>query len=224
MLVRRSFCRIGSACQGGQHIIQPTACQQWLPTRYGWDGVRASRLFLDGPGRREAVGGHCAADLGAGNFLFRSHHKIIEQQLLPPSGPPRRVSGVSPYKPHHERVELESLSPDFLLRGHSCNFKEVGHPSDGASSIYGHHRIAVVDFNFASIHFVAHLRAVTARGNKPITVSRIPALAPPIFLCLASDRAGAFGFFDFHPMRRTVGAIWRAKSTAIRRYCAVGWR
>jgi hypothetical protein len=32
--------------------------------------------------------------------------------------------------------------------------------SDGPSSIYGRHRIAVVNFNFASVHFVAHLRLV----------------------------------------------------------------
>ena len=30
-----------------------------MPTRYGWDGVRVSRLFLDGPQRREAPGRHC---------------------------------------------------------------------------------------------------------------------------------------------------------------------
>jgi hypothetical protein len=133
--------------------------------------------------------------------------------LLPPSGPSRRVSGVSPYKPHHERVELEGLSPDLLLRSDSRNFKEVGHPSDGPSSIYGRHRIAVVDFNFASIHFVAHLRLVgfgevggsgrlrheeineqrggysedqeTGCGNDYCLTHSRQALAPPILIGLA---------------------------------------
>jgi len=42
--------------------------------------------FLDGPRRREAAGGGIFGwRLGAGNFLFRTHCKIIEQQALPPA-------------------------------------------------------------------------------------------------------------------------------------------
>ena len=61
---------------------------------------------------------------------------------------------MSPYKPHHDRVELEGLSPDLLIRGHSRNSKELRHPSDGAPSVYGRHRIAVVDFNVLWIHLL----------------------------------------------------------------------
>jgi hypothetical protein len=40
------------------------------------------------------------------------------------------------------------------VRGHGRNFKELGHPSDGAASIYGRHRIAVIDFNFVWTHLL----------------------------------------------------------------------
>ena len=61
---------------------------------------------------------------------------------------------MSPYKPHHHGVQLKGLNLVFLVRRHGRNFKEVRHPSDDASSIYGRHRIAVVDFNFVSIHLL----------------------------------------------------------------------
>src|SRR5215831_6944791 len=77
---------------------------------------------------------------------------MIEQQLLPPIRPSCRVSGVSPYKLHHDRVQLEGLSPDLLERSHSRNSKDFGHASDSAAPIYGRHRIAMVDFNFLWIH------------------------------------------------------------------------
>ena len=92
--------------------------------------------------------------LGGGNLLFRSQCKVIEQQLLLPPRPSCRVSGMSPYKPHHRGVQLKGLNLVFLVRRHRRNFKEVRHPSDGASSVYGRHRIAVVDFNFVSIHLL----------------------------------------------------------------------
>src|SRR5260370_36095200 len=53
----------------------------------------------------------------------------------------RQQSGMSPYEPHHDRVQFEGLRPP--VRGHSRNSKELGHPSDGAASLYGRHRIAV---------------------------------------------------------------------------------
>ena len=61
---------------------------------------------------------------------------------------------MSPYKPDHRGVQLKGLNLVFLVRRHGRNFKEVRHPSDGASSIYGRHRIAVVDFNFVSIRWL----------------------------------------------------------------------
>ena len=61
---------------------------------------------------------------------------------------------MSPYKPHHRGVQLKGLNLVFLVRRYGRNFKEVRHPSDGTSSIYRRHRIAVVDFNFVSIHLL----------------------------------------------------------------------
>jgi hypothetical protein len=103
------------------------------------------------PRQSKAAG---SGELGAGNFPFCGQYKIIEQELLPSSRPSCRVSGMSPYKPHHDRVQLEGLIPDLVVRRHSCNSEEVGHPSDGAASIYGHHRIAVAEFNLVSIHLL----------------------------------------------------------------------
>jgi hypothetical protein len=61
--------------------------------------------FIDRPQRQGS------GELHAGNFPFRSQYKMIEQQLLPPSRPSCRVSGVSPYKPHHNRIQLKGLTP-----------------------------------------------------------------------------------------------------------------
>ena len=55
--------------------------------------------------------GQGRGELGAGNFLFRGQCKIIEQQLLPPCRPSCRVSGVSPNKPHHDRIRLDRRQP-----------------------------------------------------------------------------------------------------------------
>src|SRR6516225_8795028 len=103
------------------------------------------------PRQTRAAGG---GRLGASNFLFRSRCKLIEQQLLPSTRPSCRISGVPPYKPHHDRVQLERLRSPLLVRGQSRSSKELGHPSDGAASLYGRHRIPVVDFNFVSIHLL----------------------------------------------------------------------
>jgi len=92
--------------------------------------------------------------LGAGNFLFRSQYKIIKQQLLRPPRPSCRVSGVSPYKPHHDRVQLKGLSSFPLIRGHSRTSKQLRHPSDGAASVYGRHRIATIRSNFVLLHLL----------------------------------------------------------------------
>jgi hypothetical protein len=59
---------------------------------------------------------------------------------------------MSPYKLHRHWVQLEGLG-SHLIRGRTRNSKELRHPSDRAASVYGHHRIAVVNFNFATIHF-----------------------------------------------------------------------
>jgi hypothetical protein len=61
---------------------------------------------------------------------------------------------MSPYKLHHDRVQLEGLSSDLLVRSHGRNLKDIGHASDGALPVYGRHRIAVVDFNLVGIHFL----------------------------------------------------------------------
>ena len=61
---------------------------------------------------------------------------------------------MSPYKLHHDRVQLEGLSPNLLVRSLSRNSKDVGYASDSASSVYGRHRIAVIDFNLVRIHFL----------------------------------------------------------------------
>jgi hypothetical protein len=79
-----------------------------------------------------------SCELGAGNFLFHSQYKMIEQQLLPPSRPSCRVGGMTPYKPHHNRIQLKGLTaPDLVVCGHSRNSKELGYPSDGRRPFTG---------------------------------------------------------------------------------------
>jgi hypothetical protein len=41
---------------------------------------------------------------------------MIEQQLLPPVRPSCWVGGMSPYKLHHDRVQLEGLGPHVVMR------------------------------------------------------------------------------------------------------------
>jgi hypothetical protein len=118
------------------------------PLRY----VRPNATILLGLARDRSVAG--SDELGADNFLFRSQYEMIEQQLLPSVRPPCWVGGMTPYKLHHDRVQLEGLIPDLVVRRHSCNSEELGHPSDGVASIYGHHRIAVAEFNLVSIHLL----------------------------------------------------------------------
>jgi hypothetical protein len=98
-----------------------------------------------------------APRLAASNFPLRSQCELIDQQLLRALRPSHRVRGVSPYKPHYGRVHREGLRPpafDIFVRGHSRHIKELGYPRDSAASLYGHHRIAVVDFNFVWIHLL----------------------------------------------------------------------
>src|SRR5436190_23649099 len=60
---------------------------------------------------------------------------------------------------------LTTQSPVWMpVRGHGRNFKELGHPSDGAGSIYGRHRIAVIDFNFVWTHLL-HSGAYVVLGK-----------------------------------------------------------
>src|ERR1700751_755712 len=77
---------------------------------------------------------------------------------------------MSPYKPYHDRVQLQRLIPHLVVRRHRCNSEELGHPSDGAASIYGHHRIALVEFNLVSIHLLhsseAERRATARESSK----------------------------------------------------------
>src|SRR5262249_31896836 len=114
---------------------------------------------------------------------------MIEQQLLPPIRPSCRVSGVSPYKLHHDRVQLEGLSPDLLERSHSRNSKDFGHASDSAAPIYARHRIAMVDFNFLWIH-LCRLFLIAERSHqitRIATDSNPPAPHASALGCLTSD-------------------------------------
>ena len=104
-------------------------------------------------GRCEASHQSQCTDLVAGNLIFRSQCKRIEQQLPSLNRPSSRVSRVSPYILHRRRVQLERLVP-FRICSRSRNLEELRHPRDGAASIYGRHRIAAIDFNFVSVHLV----------------------------------------------------------------------
>src|SRR5204863_5970107 len=91
----------------------------------------------------------------AGNFRLRSRCELLDQQQQLLFRPSPRVRGVSPYKPHHGRVQREGLRPaEILVCGHSRHIKELCHPSDSAAASYGRHGIAVVDFNLVWAHLL----------------------------------------------------------------------
>src|SRR5262249_61972454 len=129
---------------------------------------------------------------------------MIEQQLLPPIRPSCRVSGVSPYKLHHDRVQLEGLSPDLLERSHSRNSKDFGHASDSAAPIYGRHRIAMVDFNFLWIH-LCRLFLIAERSHQ---ITRIATDSNSLRL---TPRRSGIRMFDLDSIPRPGPTIDRAK-------------
>src|SRR5262249_42216852 len=117
---------------------------------------------------------------------------MIEQQLLPPIRPSCRVSGVSPYKLHHDRVQLEGLSPALLVGSHSRNSKDFGHARDSAAPIYGRHRIAMVDFDFLWIH-LCRVLLIAERSHqitRIATDSNPPAPHASALGCLTSIQFG----------------------------------
>src|SRR5262249_21089416 len=115
---------------------------------------------------------------------------MIEQSLLPPIRPSCRVSGVSPCKLHHDRVQLEGLSPDLLERSHSRNSKDFGHASDSAAPIYARHRIAMVDFNFLWFH-LCRLFLIAERSHQITSIATDSNSPPP--------HASALGHSDVCP-------------------------
>jgi hypothetical protein len=67
----------------------------------------------------------------------------LRKSKLPAPSQPRNAR-------RHGRVHLEGLRPPFLVRGHSRNSKELGHPNDGAAS----------EFNLVWIHLLHSGRLV----------------------------------------------------------------
>jgi hypothetical protein len=85
-----SFVGVVEQRHGALLIRRTRHCTQYFPTamvsvtdvtgcafRYGWDGVRVSRLFLDGPRRREAAG---VADYFVRRCRRRNSDLVVEKR------------------------------------------------------------------------------------------------------------------------------------------------